>query len=120
VHSGHLTLDALGRTFTVRLRRFLAQQQDAVGKRLKGRRARTVRAEMGRNVEVLYDVGYWIAEGTRQFPEQVELIHRAVLATAADLAEAVRGFPDPDDAVLLAVIAASVSHYHLPAAEESA
>jgi hypothetical protein len=113
VHSGHLTLDSLGRTYTVRLRRFLAQQADAVGKRLTGRRRRQVRAAMVGNVEALYDVGWWIAEGQRLFPEQADAVREAVLQTAADLADAIAA--GASDEALVSVIERSAAHYRLAA-----
>jgi HK97 family phage portal protein len=114
IASGHLTLDSLERAYTARLRRFLAQQSDAVTRRLSGRRARAVRAAMTGNVETLFDVGWWVSESARIFPDHVALTRRAVLETAADLADAIRA--GADDAQLLAVIEASASHYQLPAA----
>jgi hypothetical protein len=115
IHSGHVTLTTLQQTLTSRLRRFLSQQSDAVSKRLTGRRNRAVRAAMARNVEALFDTGFWIAEGQRIFPEQAELIREAVLRTTADLAEAIRSGATDD--ALLVVIEASASHYPLPSSQ---
>jgi hypothetical protein len=113
VTSGHLTLGTLQQAYTVRLRRLLAQQADAVGRRLKGRRSRAVRAAMAGNVETLFDVGYWLAEGTRLFPEHEQLVREAVQATAADLEAAIAAGADDD--TLLAVVQRCATHYRFVA-----
>jgi HK97 family phage portal protein len=113
ITSGHVTLATLQHAYTVRLRRFLAQQADAVGKRLTGRRRRQVRAAMVGNVEALYDVGWWIAEGQRLFPEQADAVREAVLQTAADLADAIAA--GASDEALVSVIERSAAHYRLAA-----
>ena len=38
-----------------------------------------MRAAMSRNVEALFDVGYWQSEAARIFPEHVEMMNRALL-----------------------------------------
>jgi HK97 family phage portal protein len=113
VNSGHLTLNTLAQAYTVRLRRFLAQQADAVGRRLSGRRSRAVRAAMAGNVETLFDVGYWQSEGARLFPEHEQLVREAVQATAADLEAAIAAGADDD--TLLAVVQRAATHYRFVA-----
>jgi len=113
VPSGHLTLNTLQQAYTVRLRRFLAQQSDAVAKRLTGRRGRAVRAAMAGNVDMLYDTGYWITEGARQFPDHAEQVSAAVTATAADLEQAIAAGATAE--ALVAVIEHAAAHYQLVA-----
>jgi hypothetical protein len=65
------------------------------------------------NVEALYDVGWWIAEGQRLFPEQADAVREAVLQTAADLADAIAA--GASDEALVSVIERSAAHYRLAA-----